>query len=272
MERIQWHDLPGSLKNAISARTGPITSGHAVADGLNSPLAAVIDTATAKVFVKGLPSGHRQAKTQLREAAAAPLVGGISPELLWQFDEAGWNVLGFAHLEGRAADYRSGSPDLQLIIDLMTTLAAVEVPDGHEPVKYAEDRWKSYVEDPRDAEVLAGPSLIHTDWMPDNVLISGGRAWLVDWAWATLGAAWIDPACWLLRLMAHGHTADQAETLARRLPAYADADPAHVDVFARANVSMWTEINEHHNHENTAAWITTLAQTARRWAQRREVL
>lgn len=151
----------------------------------------------------------------------------------------------------------------------MIALAAVEVPDGHEPVKYAEDRWKSYVDDPRDAGVLAGPSLIHTDWMPDNVIISGGRAWLVDWAWATLGAAWIDPACWLLRLMAHGHTAGRAEALTRRLPAYAHADPAHVDVFARANVSMWTEISEQHARENTPAWITTLAQTARRWAQHR---
>lgn len=272
MERIQWDNLPGLLKEAISARTGPIAAGHAVPGGLNSPLAAVISTETAKVFVKGLPSGHRQAKTQLREAAAAPLVQGISPELLWQFDEAGWNVLGFAHIEGRAANYRPGSPDLQLIIDLMTALAAVEVPGGHEPVKYAEDRWKSYVEDPRDAEVLAGPSLIHTDWMPDNVLISGGRAWLVDWAWATLGAAWIDPACWLLRLMAHGHTADEAEALARHLLAYATADPAHVDIFARANVTMWTEISEQHTRENTAAWIMTLALTARKWAQHRDVM
>lgn len=270
MERIQWDDLPGSLKNSISARTGPITAGHAVADGQNSPLAAVIDTVAGKVFVKGLPSAHRQARTQLREAAAAPLVKGISPELLWQFDEAGWNVLGFAHLEGRPADYRPGSPDLELIIDLMTALGAVEVPDGHEPVKYAEDRWKSYVDDPRDAEVLAGASLIHTDWMPDNVLVSGGRAWLVDWAWATLGAPWIDPACWLLRLMAHGHTAEDAEAWAAQLPAYATADSAHIGVFARANVTMWDEINEQHRHES--AWVRTIAQTARGWAQYRGVL
>ena len=272
MERIQWDDLPGSLKEAISARTGPIISGRAVSDGQNSPLAAVIETRDGKVFVKGLPSDHRQARTQAREAAAAALVSTISPALLWHFDEAGWNVLGFEHIDGRAADYSPGSPDLELIIQLMDALSRVEAPDGHGPVKYADDRWKSYVADPADAQVLAGPALIHTDWMPDNVLIALGRAWLIDWAWATLGVAWIDPACWLLRLMAHGHAPEQAETLARRLPAYANADPAHVDMFAAANVSMWHEINEQHNRENTAVWISTMARTARKWAQHRGVL
>lgn len=272
MERIQWDDLPGSLKEAISDRTGPIISGRAVRDGLNSPLAVVIEAPGGKMFVKGIPSGHRQAKTQDREAAAAPLVRDISPALLWHFDEAGWNVLGFEHVQGRAADYSPGSPDLDAIARLMDLLSRIEVPDGHGPVKYAADRWKSYVADPADAQVLAGPTLIHTDWMPDNVLVAGGRAWLIDWAWATLGMAWIDPVCWLLRLMAHGHRTEQAEALARRLPAYANADPTHVDVFAYANVSSWNEINEQHNRENRSSWITTMAQTARKWAEHRGVL
>jgi len=40
-------------------------------------------------------------------------------------------------------------------------------------------------DDPADALTLAGGSLAHTDWMPDNILIAHGRAWLVDWAWRT---------------------------------------------------------------------------------------
>ena len=124
-KRIQWADLPGSLKESISARTGPVTSGRAVTDGQNSPLAAVLETRDGKVFVKGLPSGHRMVITQAREAAAAPLVKGISPELLWQFDEAGWNVLGFEHIDGRSAEYRPGSPDTGLVMKLMQTLSTV---------------------------------------------------------------------------------------------------------------------------------------------------
>ena len=267
-KRIQWRDLPGPLKDAIEKRTGPITAGRAVTGGQNSPLAAVIGTRDgSKVFVKGLPSDHRRVITQEREAAAAPLVTRISPALLWHFDEAGWNVLGFEHIPGRAADYSPGSPDLDLVTQLMEALSRVNVPAGHGPIKRAEDRWKTYTADPADALVLAGGSLTHTDWMPDNVLISQGRAWLVDWAWPTLGAAWIDPACWLLRLMARDHSAAEAEARAARLPSYAAADPAHVDVFARANVSMWNEIEQLNNRP----WAKTMAYTARAWADHREI-
>ena len=111
-KRIPWDDLPGALKESISARTGPVTSGRAAADGQNSPLAAVLETRDGKVFVKGLPSDHRLVITQAREAAAAPLVKGISPALLLPFDEAGWNVLVFEHIDGRKAQYTPGSPDI----------------------------------------------------------------------------------------------------------------------------------------------------------------
>ena len=89
-KRIQWADLPIPMKTAIEKRTGPITAGHAVTAGQNSPLAAVIDTRDGKVFVKGLPADHPRVITQEREAAAAPLVSRISPALLWHFDEAGF--------------------------------------------------------------------------------------------------------------------------------------------------------------------------------------
>jgi hypothetical protein len=217
-------------------------------------------------FVKGLPSGHRLVITQAREAAAANLAKGISPEVLWQFDEAGWNVLGFEHIKGRAADYSPGSPDIDMVTGLMEALAAIEIPPGPGPWKPIETRLRTYVADPGDARVFAGAVLTHTDWMPDNIMISGGRAWLVDWAWATPGAGWTDPAFWLLRLIAHGHTIEQAESPRRPAAAYAAADPAHLDVFARANVNMWNEIE----NQNPIPWVLTMAHAARTWAQHRD--
>ena len=72
---------------------------------------------------------------------------------------------------------------------------------------------------------------------PDNVLVSENRTWLIDWAWPTLGADWTDPACWVLRLMASGgHTAPERQ--ASRLPAFPAANPAHIDLFATANVRL----------------------------------
>ena len=109
--------------------------------------------------------------------------------------------------------------------------------------------------------------MAHTDWMPDNILITHGRAWLVDWAWPTLAAAWIDPASWLLRIMARDHTAAEAEANAARLPAYATADPAHIDIFVRANVRMWNEIEQ----TNGRPWAKIMAHTARTWAEHRSI-
>lgn len=232
-KRIQWAELPDALRDAITARTGQVISGRAVTDGKNSPLAAVIETRNGKMFVKGLPSGHLRVITQSREASAAPLVKGLSPALLDRFDEADWNVNIFEYIEGRSADYSPGSPNIERVTDLMTALSAIKVPGRPGPWKPIETRMRTYVDDPADAALFTGQTLTHTDWMPDNVLITHSGAKLIDWAWATPADAWTDPAFWLLRLIAHGHSAQQAETVASRLPAYAAADPARVDLFAR---------------------------------------
>jgi hypothetical protein len=102
------------------------------------------------------------------------------------------------------------------------------------------------------------------------VLVAPGRAWLVDWAWPTLCAAWTDPACWIIRLMAAGgHTPYQAEAQARRLPGYAAADPAHLNLFARANVRLWNEIEQ---NGDGASWIKKMAHAATAWAEHRHGL
>jgi hypothetical protein len=266
-QRIPWDDLPGTLKAAVEARTGPIVVGRAVTAGQNSPLAATIDTRDGRVFVKGLPSDHRRVITQDREAVTASLVSHISPALLWHFDEVGWNVLGYEYVPGRHADYRPGSPNLDRLAQLMEALSAIGVPADPGPLKRAEDRWKTYVDEPGDSLIFAGPALTHTDWAPDNVLISSTRAWLIDWAWPTLGAAWTDPACWLLRLMAAGgQTPAEAERQAARLPAFLAADPAHIDLFARVNVRMWDEIAQ----TNGSDWTKKMATAARSWAAFRQ--
>jgi hypothetical protein len=266
-QRIAWGDLPGPLKQAIEARTGRIIGVRMATAGQNSPLAAIINTADGKVFAKGMPSGHRRVITQAREAAVAPLVKEISPVLLWHFDEAGWNVLGYENVDGRHADYTPGSPDLDRMVHLMDALSAIKVADDPGLFKRAEDRWAPYVDDPAAASVFAGPVLTHSDWTPDNVLVSANRGWLIDWAWPTLGAAWTDPACWILRLMASGgHTAHQAERQASRLPAFQVADPAHIDLFAAANVRLWDEVAQF----STTAWTKDMAQAAHTWFAHRQ--
>jgi hypothetical protein len=265
--RIAWDDLPGPLIQAIEARTGQITAVRTADTGQNSPLAAIIDTSDGKFFAKGMPSGHRRVITQAREVAVAPLVTEISPALLWHFDEAGWNVLGYEYAPGRHADYAPGSPDLDRLVQLMDALSQIKVPDDPGPFQQAEERWKPYLDDPQSAGILAGQVLTHSDWTPDNILISPHRAWLIDWAWPTLAAAWTDPACWILRLMASGgHTAPEAERQASRLPVFQDAEPAHIDLFAAANVRLWYEIAQ----SSMSAWTAMMAQAAHAWSAYRQ--
>ena len=149
----------------------------------------------------------------------------------------------------------------------MDALSTIAVPGDPGPFKRAEDRWKPYLDDPRTAAAFAGQVLAHSDWTPDNVLVSPGRAWLIDWAWPTLGAGWTDPACWVLRLMASGgHTPPEAERPPARLPAFQAADPAHIDLFAAANARLWAEVAQ----SSASAWTAKMAQAAQSWSAYRE--
>lgn len=197
MERIAWEDLPDDLRSAIEKRTGPILHAQTMTAGQNSPVSAAVTTATGKTFVKGLPAADRRASSQVREAAVAPLVRHISPALLWQFEETGWHVLGYEHIEGRHADYSPSSPDPAALVPVMVALGEVEVPDPV-PFKRAEDRFKTYVDDQAVLSAFHGRTLQHTDWVPQNVLVAADRPYLIDWAWPTLGAPWMDPAYFLL--------------------------------------------------------------------------
>ena len=111
VKRISWEDLPADLTAAIEKRTGRVVEARTATAGQNSPMAATVTTRHGKTFIKGLPSSESRSKSQAREIAVAPLVREISPHLYWHFEEAGWIVLGYQHVEGRHADYRPGSGD-----------------------------------------------------------------------------------------------------------------------------------------------------------------
>jgi hypothetical protein len=268
VKRIAWEDLDDDLKSAIEKRTGPIVHAETMTAGQNSPVSAAVTTATGKTFVKGLPAGDRRTASQYREAAVAPLVTGISPKLLWQFEDAGWHILGYEHIDGRHADYSPGSPDPAALVPLMLALGKIEVPDP-EPFKRAENRFKGYVDDPSEVGIFCGTTLQHTDWVPQNVLISASRPHLIDWAWPTVGAGWMDPAFFLLRLMACGYTVREAEAYAAQFPAFAEADPAHLDVFAAANVRMWDEIERQAAAHRMRTWMRGVVRASREWEEHR---
>ena len=207
------------MRLAIEARTGRVRAVRTVSAGLDSQLAVVLDTSAGWVFVKGLRADHPGVVRQGRETMINPYVHAVAPQLWWHDQAAGWDLLAFEYIDGaRQADYRPGSPDLPRVISAMHDLAAVGCPDL--PVKQARQRWAAYVDREADLDLLDGDALLHTDFNPLNILLGADRVWIIDGAWPTRGAAFIDAACFLIRAMAAGHSASQAEALAARCPGW----------------------------------------------------
>ncbi|WP_416966135.1 hypothetical protein, partial [Streptomyces sp. Agncl-13] len=258
----QWDDLPAATREAVEARTGPIYATATADKGLNSEVAATLDTRAGRVFVKGMNTDHPRAWTQNREATINSSVAPLAPRLLWRINDGTWDLLGFEHVEGRPADYRPQSDDLPLVAEAIITLSGVRAPIDLE-LKHIEQRLAEYIDDPDDADLLRGETLLHTDWHPDNVLISNNAARVVDWAWPTRGAVWIDAACWVVWLTSAGHSPADAEQWAAKTPAWSTAPRRALDVFATAQERLWAGIAA---DAPEVVWIQDVAAAAARWA------
>lgn len=261
---IAFDGLPSGARTAIESETGSILRIENVSTGLNSSLSALAHTAGGVVFLKGLRADHRWVWTQQREADINLYVAPLAPRLLFHVIADGWDVLGFEAIDGHHADYSPGSPDLPKISDALQDLASLPCP-GIE-LRHAEQRLAAYVDHPGDADSFRGDALLHTDWNNHNVIVTEDRAYLVDWAWATRGAPWLDPAHWIIWLIAAGHTPEGAEELAGRLPAWASAPPRAVDAFAHASSNLWTEIAG----ADPDDWARRLLTSTRLWQQHRD--
>jgi hypothetical protein len=243
MQRFEWHDLPERVRAAVEDASGAVIKAEGATEGLNSHLAAVLYTASGALFLKGIRTDHPAVVAQQREAMINPYVRTVSPELLWRTEVDGWNLLAFECVEGRHADYAPGSSDLPEVVEVLTELGHICAPELL--LKVAEQRWAEYVDDPAELELLAGGTLLHTDISPFNILITSGPARVIDWAWPTRGAGFIDPCYFAIRLMAAGHTPAEAEGWAGQVPTWQAACREAIDTFATVSARLWGEIAQH---------------------------
>ncbi len=227
-----------------------------------SQLAVTLHTARIRVFVKGMRQDHRDAWTQQREAAANPYIVPLGARVLWRVVAGGWDLLGFEHLTGRGADYSPASADLALVVEAMTALGGVPSPDPDVELAEAGQRWSAYLDDPADVTLFTGTALLHIDWNPTNVLITAAdAAHLVDWSHTTRGAAWTDPACWVVWLGFAGHTPQEAERWAAEVPAWCWAPIRALDLFVTAQARFWQATADAHFHP----WTQRLRDAAAQW-------
>ncbi|KOU57613.1 aminoglycoside phosphotransferase [Streptomyces sp. MMG1533] len=255
MPRVAFDELPAAARQAVTVQTGRITAAHTADGGINSAIAALLDTETGRVFVKGIPADNPQVASQKREIAISPCLPASCPRLLWHVEAGGWVLLGYEAVDGRHADYTT-TDDLTLVLAALAELQEVTAPDDA-GLKTAEDRWGTYAEEGQ-SELFAGDALLHTDFAPDNVLIHRGRARLIDWAWPTRGAAWIDPFMLALRIMEAGATAVRAVSWVQCVPSWRESDPKALEAFAVAVARLWREIAV----EDPEPWKVAMADHA----------
>ncbi|MFE6720136.1 phosphotransferase [Streptomyces albidoflavus] len=246
-DRVAWHELPAALRDEVRRRAGEVTRAEPVTAGLNSPATYVLSTTkSGRLFFKGVRRDDACGVRALRaEEAVAEVVAGVSPGIRHRFEVAGWYCLAFAHVAGSHADLSPGTRDLEALTATLTRMQRFSVSDGAPAgrdvvTETIAGRLAEFLRD-GEAELLAGPALLHTDTHPFNIIVgeNGGRAYVVDWAMPATGPAWVDVANTAVRLMECGQSPEFARAWLRRSPVWVAADPRAVEAYVRGTCRQW---------------------------------
>lgn len=258
----QFDDLPEAVRRAVETEIGPVTTSRPAGGATESGVAALLVTAAGTVYVKGVPADDEQALfVQGREAIARPYLPECAPRMLSYIKAGGWSVAIYEAVEGEHLDYGE-SRDLALLLDALTELEGITLPAGS-GLSMAAVRWAGYA-DEGCSHLFGGSTLLHTDLSPDNVLV-GERAYLVNWTWPTVGAAFIDPYLLVLEMVHAGHQPADAITWARRMRSWREASPDALEAFAVATMRVWREKAvqdpQHVSRASSAAVLRTVLLT-----------
>lgn len=235
--RRQWNELPAGVRRAVERQAGEVMRTESLPDGASCEIALALHTKAGRIFCKGGRTEGPKGWLYRKEARINPFLPDVVPRLHWTVERDGWLLLGFEHAPGRHPRLEPGSSDLDTVADVLATLARELTPCPPVDVQPFTERWRGLIA----PEMVRGETLLHTDMTPRNFVL-GDRLRLVDWSAPCRGAAWIDTAFMLVRLIRAGHSPADAERWAVRVPAFADADGRAVTEFADALVRLWTRM------------------------------
>jgi hypothetical protein len=256
--RIDWNELPEAVTKEVDDRVGGLDATPA-ASGDHAEIASAVTGTKGTVFVKAAQSdlGVRSLRYELRvsEAVTRP----YSPAVEWHFEADGWLVVGFEHCHGRQAGLSPGSTDLDLLDSYLSELG--ELPAPEVPLFNPQSRFGFA------APAMDGEALIHTDLNPANLIVTPDGLRIVDWAFATKAAPWVELAVLAQWLIGSGHTPEQAEAWLSRHPMWGATDPAALDDFAGRSAGRWQDKAE----KSAASWVRDLAAWTGRWAIHRGI-
>ncbi len=253
--RFRWHELPSAARDKVERHTGPILEAFPVETGSISEVVAVLETSHGRIFCKGASAENPMGWMHRNEARINPYLPTQMPRLRWQVDAEGWLLLGFDYVHGRRPDLAPGSPDLPAVAAALNTMSATLTPCPAPRIQPAVVRWAGRIA----PEVVDGDTLVHTDVTPHNFLLHQSGDTVVDWSMPCRGAAWIDTALMIVRLIRTGHSPEQAERWAEQVPVWSAARPDAVSAFA---VGVAALNRERHRQRPTAAHLSPLADAA----------
>ncbi|WP_156994029.1 aminoglycoside phosphotransferase [Pseudonocardia acaciae] len=251
MTAVRWQDLPDDIRNFISRRVDGLISAEPVNAGSAEITLILTTESTGRFFLKG--ARGEKAGIEVKVQSYLP---GIAPQLRWHANVGEYLLMAFEYIEGRSAILSPGSDDLPAIASAISDLsqtACLEL-----PVLPAEKRWAHLADDPAALAAISGDSLVHTDLTADNFIV-GEQLRIVDWAWPTKGAAWLDAASMIVRLMQAGHSPRQAEEWARTIPTFRKASDKELAIYAkiRASLARGSGVALATTWENYLAWLGT---------------
>lgn len=250
--RLDWLLLPPMVRRLVEDRFGTKVVEAVSADaGFTPGCASVLTGADGRrLFLKAASKKAQRPfaaayREEIRKLRGLP-PGLPVPTLLWSHEDDLWVLLALEYVDGHGPARPWRRDELDASLDTLEVLAQALTPPplpldtfAHEfadflgcwdHVRATAPDWPHLEEAAALAagyqRATAGDTVVHTDARDDNFVLTPGRAYLCDWNWPVVGAAWIDTVCLLMTAFGDGLDADAL--LAER-PLTRDVDPADVD-------------------------------------------
>lgn len=302
--RLSWGQVPPHVRRAIESVVGSTVLDARTQDGGFSPGAAarlrLANGGTA--FVKAQSEElHRPSMNLYRMEAVAVrhLPAGLPvPRFLGIYDDGEWLALAFEDVEGHEPTVPWCSGELASVADALSALGTAlhpspwaEAPsfaelnsdllgawldEAAEPSLHLEPWLRRYMdrlaaEGVDMAELVRGDALLHGDIRSDNILITpDGHAVVIDWAWTSNGAPWLDVALFAIGVNAEGGA--DAEVLVRHHPLTRHVAPSSLDAILLAVGINFSRVSRSSNPElvpGARAWQRGVAEATLSWLRRR---
>lgn len=256
--RLSWPDLPEQVRSWVEGVLGaPVVHAVTQPGGFSPGVAARLRCADGtRAFCKAVsslanPDSPQSHRAEARIAAALPESAPV-PRLLAAYDDGTWVALLFTDVDGRQPALPWREDELVRVLAMLGELAELLTPSPVAELPAVQERlaadfscWRQLAAAPASAQAeldpwsrrhldrlaglesrwqraAAGETLLHLDIRADNLLLSADRVWLVDWPFASRGAAWVDAVLFAPSVAMQG--GPPPEELMRRHPAASGAE------------------------------------------------